>query len=94
MRVENESIGALAGSGSPGSVSPAGADARDHSIGTEDSFADTVTLSSASGLIGLAKSMNAPDRQSRIDALAAQVSSGSYQVNPQEVSRAVLKQAA
>jgi anti-sigma28 factor (negative regulator of flagellin synthesis) len=45
-------------------------------------------------LIALAKSLNSSDRQSRIEALAAQVGSGNYKVNPQAVSRAVLKQMA
>jgi anti-sigma28 factor (negative regulator of flagellin synthesis) len=94
MRVENGNIGGVAGSGSFDSISSIGGEARGHSVETEDSSSDSVKLSGASGLIALAKNLNSSDRQSRIDALAAQVSSGNYQVNPEEVTRAVLKQAA
>ncbi len=92
MRVENGNLGGVGGSGSFGSVSPIGADARNPSVEAEDSSADSVKLSGASGLIGLAKTLNSSDRQSRVESLAAQVSAGNYQVNPQEVSRAVLEQ--
>jgi anti-sigma28 factor (negative regulator of flagellin synthesis) len=94
MRVENGNISGVGGSGSFGSVSPIGAESRGHSVETEDISADSVKLSGASSLIALAKSLNSSDRESRIEALAAQVGSGNYQVNPQEVSRAVLKQMA
>lgn len=92
MRVENGNIGGIGGGSSFGSVGSIGAGTRSHSIETDESSSDSVKLSGASGLVALAKSLNSSDRQSRIDALAAQVNSGSYQVNPKEVSRAVLKQ--
>jgi anti-sigma28 factor (negative regulator of flagellin synthesis) len=94
MRVENGNIGGVGGGGSFGSVSSIGAGARGQSIEADESSADSVKLSGASGLVALAKSLGSSDRQSRIDALSAQLNSGSYQVNPQEVSRAVLKQMA
>jgi anti-sigma28 factor (negative regulator of flagellin synthesis) len=94
MRVESANIGGVGGSNSSGSVNPIGSEAGRHSLQTGDNSADSVSLSGASSLIALAKSLNSSDRQSRIDALAAQLNSGNYQVNPQEVSRAVLKQMA
>ncbi len=94
MRVENGNIGGVGGSSSFGSISPVAADGRGHSVEPEDSSADSVKLSGASKLIALAKTLNSSDRQSRIDSLAAQLNSGNYQVNPLEVSRAVLKQMA
>ncbi len=94
MRVENGNIGGVGGSGSFGPANPIGSEPRDHSIETEGSSADTVKLSGASSLIALAKSLNSSERQSRVQDLAAQVNSGLYQANPQEVSRAVLNQTA
>lgn len=94
MRVENGNIGGVGGGSSFGSVNSIGAGARSYSSEVDESSADSVKLSGASGLVALAKSLNSSDRQSRIDALAAQLNSGNYQVNPQEVSRAVLKQMA
>jgi anti-sigma28 factor (negative regulator of flagellin synthesis) len=94
MRVENGNIGGVGGNGSFGSISSIGPDGRGNAVETEDISSDSVKLSGASNLIALAKSLNSLDRQSRLEALAAQVGSGTYQVNPQEVSRAVLKQRA
>ncbi len=90
MRIENSNVGGVAGSGSFGSVQQTGSESNSRSA--DDSSSDTVKLSSASSLIALAKNVNDAGRQSRVAELTSQVRSGSYQVAPQEVSQAMLRQ--
>ena len=52
---------------------------------------DTVSLSGVSNLIGSSKAAISPERQAKIESLAAQVRSGQYQVNSGDVSRAMIQ---
>ncbi len=92
MRVENGNIGGVGGSGSSGSVRSIGMDPRIQPADGDDGSADTVKLSSASNLVALAKNVSSSDRQSKIASLATQVRSGTYQVNPGDVSQAMINQ--
>jgi anti-sigma28 factor (negative regulator of flagellin synthesis) len=93
MRIENGNIGNVAGNTSSGAVHPVGTEGGSV-IDGRDGSSDSVSLSSASGLIALAKNVASLDRQSRVSALAAQVRSGSYQISPRDVAHAMLEQTA
>lgn len=89
MRVENQNVNGLSGTGSSDSV---------RSINTgvsapetnEDKSSDTVRLSSASSLIALARGLNWIDKQSRVADLTTQFRSGSYEADPIGASRALV----
>lgn len=91
MRVDNNNVNSVGGSSSFGSVRPIGSDPRTSTIGGDETTLDTVKLSNARDLIALANKASGSDRQSRIADLTAQVRAGTYQVNPEDVSRAILK---
>lgn len=57
---------------------------------TDGSAGDTVSLSNASTLVALAKGVPA-DRQAKLNALAAQIRSGQYQVNVNDITRAIVQ---
>lgn len=92
MRIENGNIGTIGNGGSAGSVRSIGSDDAAHSSTAGAGFSDTVSLSSASSLIALAKNVTAADRQSRITQLAADLRSGGYSFNSRDVAQAMLKQ--
>lgn len=90
MRIENQTIGSVGGGNSTDSLRSVNGASHINSANSQDFSSDTVSLSSASGLINLAKSLHSQDRQSRISSLAAQVRSGSYQVNAGALSKAII----
>jgi anti-sigma28 factor (negative regulator of flagellin synthesis) len=91
MRIDNANVTGVGGSGSFGSVPSIGTDKRSSALSGDEVSLDTVNLSNARDLIALAKQANGHDRQSRIASLTAQVRSGTYHVNSDDVSRAILK---
>lgn len=91
MRVENGNIGGIGGGNSSGSVRSIGPDPRIQSGSGDDGSADTVKLSSASNLVALAKNLSSSDRQARIASFAAQIRSGTFQVNSDDVSQAIIR---
>jgi len=93
MRIENGNIGTVGGNTSSGAVHSVGAEDGSR-IEAESSFADTVSLSSDSIFVALAKNTGSPDRQSRVSALTTEVRSGAYRFSTQDVAHAILKQAA
>ncbi len=92
MRIDNSNLTGVGGSGHSGAVGSVGVNGRAPAVDSDDAAADSVKLSSASSLIALAKNVSSADRQSRISQLASEVSSGTYQVNPRDVSRAIVSQ--
>jgi anti-sigma28 factor (negative regulator of flagellin synthesis) len=52
---------------------------------------DNVSLSSASGLAALAKTLMPADKQAKIAALTPQVRSGQYRTEASEISRSVVR---
>ncbi len=89
MRVENQNAVAVGGTSSSSLRQVGGGDSRGSGIG-DDASSDVVKLSGASNLIALARNVQSADRQFRISSIAAQVRSGSYQINSQDVSKAIL----
>lgn len=90
MRIENQTIGNVGGGNSTDSLRSVNGASQTNSANAQDFSSDTVSLSNASGLINLAKSLHSHDRQSRVSSLAAQVRSGSYQVNAGALSKAII----
>jgi anti-sigma28 factor (negative regulator of flagellin synthesis) len=80
------------GSGNVGPVGGANPEGRSlaAAAGTS-SKADSVTLSSAAGLVALAKSSASSASQSKLQSLSAQVKSGSYEADLGQISRAVVQ---
>ncbi len=54
--------------------------------------ADDVSLSSASGLASLAKTLTPADKQMKVAALTAQVGSGQYRADAFQVSRSIVQE--
>lgn len=52
---------------------------------------DNVSLSSASGLASLAKTLTPADKQMKIAALTAQLGSGQYRADSSQISRSILQ---
>ena len=92
MRVDNNGLTGSIGSGNGlGSVGQVGSNSRTQATEAQDRSADSVNLSSASDLVAMAKSAQSIDRQQKIATLTAQVRSGSYQVDNQAVSQALIE---
>ncbi len=92
MRVDNQDINSIGGGNTFAPVSPAGSHSKSsNKAADEDASSDVVKLSNASSLIQLARKVASADRQSRIHQLTSQVQSGTYQVNSQDVSQAIIK---
>ena len=65
------------------------ADRRTQSAGRD---ADMVNVSAASNLLAIAKQMAPPvDRQAKLATLAVQLRTGEYQVDPEDVSHALVE---
>ena len=92
MRVENQNINSLGNNVSSSSINSIGKDSSSQAGSPDGVHSDTVSLSSASSLIALAKNVSSADRLSRIAGLTAQVRSGSYQANAAATSKAMLKE--
>ncbi len=90
MRIENQNLTGVAGSGNSGAIRPTDSHSA-HTVAGQDKSDDTVNLSSASSLIALSKTLNSSDKQSRIAQLTAQVQSGTYQPDLASASRALIQ---
>ncbi|HEX4166277.1 MAG TPA: hypothetical protein VHZ55_12485 [Bryobacteraceae bacterium] len=91
MRIENQNISGVAGSGNSGAVHSAD-NTSTSAASAGDNSDDTVSLSSASNLIALSKTLTSADKQSRIANLTSQVQSGVYQPDLPAASRALINQ--
>jgi len=91
MKIQDSGLQGLAGANNSKQVSPAGSQARAGIGSTDDGGTDIVKLSSASQLITTAKALGASSQQARIDSIAAQVRSGTYQADLGQVSRAIVQ---
>jgi len=91
MKIQDSGLHGLAGANNSKQVSPAGSHARAGIGSTDDGGTDIVKLSSASQLITTAKALGASSQQARIDSIAAQVRSGTYQADLGQVSRAIVQ---
>jgi anti-sigma28 factor (negative regulator of flagellin synthesis) len=92
MRIENGNIGTIGNGGSTGSVRSISADDAAHSSSADSAFSDTVSLSSASSLIALAKNVISSNRESRITQLSSDLRSGGYNFSLRDVAQAMIKQ--
>ncbi len=90
MRVDNQNAVSVGGTSSSSLRQVGAADGRAASGVGDDASSDVVKLSGASNLIALAKNLHSADRQSRISSIAAQFRAGTYQVDSQNVSKAIL----
>jgi anti-sigma28 factor (negative regulator of flagellin synthesis) len=91
MKITNTSIETLApgGAGGAGAIS-GGSDSR--AAASKPSNSDSVSLSSASQLVNLAKaSGSSPDRAAKLASVAALVRSGQYSADNASVSHAVVE---
>ena len=91
MRIDNGSTNSIGSGNGLGSVGQVGSNSRAQGTHGEDRSFDSVNLSSASDLVALAKNAQPLDRQEKIATLAAQVRSGSYRVDNQAVSQALIE---
>lgn len=94
MKLTNTSIETLApssagGAAGTGSVGSVGGNSRSSSAKAASS--DSVSLSSASQLVNLAKASAVPDRASKLANVAALVRSGQYSADTASVSHAVVE---
>jgi len=90
MRIDNGLTNQIGNSNGLGSLGQIGSNSRVSGADGDDRSADTVRLSSASDLIALAKNTQSVERQAKIASITAQVRSGSYRVDPQAVSQALI----
>ena len=89
MRIDPTSSGNIGGTQNTGHTQGAGGAQGTHGSQTV-SDRDQVDLSGASNLIALSAGTVSASRQAKIDALATQVQSGRYQVNPGQVAQAIV----
>ena len=89
MRIGNSSLDNLIGGG-PAAVNGAGTESPAVTRTSDGSASDSVRLSSASTLIGLAKVGNTATNPAKLASLAAQLRSGQYQADTAQVSHAVV----
>ncbi len=90
MKIHDSGLQGLGGAGNSKPIRPAG-QTRIESGSPDDGGTDIVKLSSASQLLATAKALGATSRQTRIDSIAAQVRSGTYQADLGQVSRAIVQ---
>ena len=91
MKIQDSGLQGLPGANNSKQVSPAGGQARAGTGSLDDGGTDIVNLSSASQLLATVKALGATSQQARIDSIAAQVRSGTYQADLGQVSRAIVQ---
>ncbi len=91
MRIENQSAKNVEENVRSSATRAAGSEATAGNANLSHSANDQVSLSGASNLLDLAKSLPS-FKQSKIDALTNQVRSGTYQVDAAATSRSLLEQ--
>jgi flagellar biosynthesis anti-sigma factor FlgM len=90
MRIDNGLTNQIGSNNGLGSLGQVGSNSRVSGAEGDDRSADSVRLSNASDLIALAKNAQSVERQARIASITAQVRAGSYRVDPQAVSQALI----
>lgn len=91
MRIENQSAKSVGENVRSTATRPAGSETSAGSAALSHSPNDHVSLSNASSLVSLAKSLPSP-KQSKIDALTSQYKSGTYRADPAATSRSLVRQ--
>ncbi len=91
MRIENQSAKSVGENVRSSSTRAAGSEATNGNAALSQSAKDQVSLSGASSLLNLAKSLPSYN-QSKIDALTSQVKSGTYRADPAATSRSLVQQ--
>jgi hypothetical protein len=97
MKIQDSGLQGLGGASNAKPVRPAGVQARAEGAALDDGGTDIVKLSSASQLLAIAKALEAPSHQAgvshqaKLDSIAAQVRSGTYQADLGQVSRAIVQ---
>jgi anti-sigma28 factor (negative regulator of flagellin synthesis) len=92
MRVGNSGEGSFVDSTRSSATKAASLDSKNITDSGASFGTDRVNLSNASSLIALAKSSaSTTDRASKVAALAAQVSSGTYKASSSEIGSALIK---
>lgn len=91
MRVDNSAISSPAGNLYTEQANRSAPDSR--SVGSSrPSNLDRTSLSSASGLVSLAKNLMPADRVQQFQAVNAAVTGGKYQADPYSVSQAIVSE--
>ena len=92
MRIENQNDLSAVGNARSSATQSVGQESRGASAtGTSRSNGDQVDLSSASSLVDAAKNSVSTDRAARIARLTQQVQSGTYKIDPSQISRAMVQ---
>ena len=91
MRVDNGLTNTIGTGNGLGSIGQAGFGSRNSSVGSDDHSFDNVSLSSATSLVGTARTAQSIDRQSKVVTLSDQIRSGSYGFDSQAVSQALIQ---
>lgn len=92
MRIEDNSPTKIYGGGVAESVPGVDAHARaGGASGSEVAAADSAHLSNAANWVALARQVSSPDRQARVSGVIAQVQSGQYRSDPQQVGQALVR---
>jgi hypothetical protein len=90
MRIGNSSLDSLIGTG-PSAVNGAGGDSPSVGNSPDGARADSVSLSNAGNLIGLAKASTSATQPAKLASLTAQLRAGQYQANTAQVSQALVE---
>jgi hypothetical protein len=89
MRIGNSSLDSLIGTG-PAPVNGTGGESSTIVPTPEGTTTDSVRLSGASSLVGLAKASTSATPPAKLASLAAQLKAGQYQADTAQVSQAVV----
>ena len=92
MRIESQTGAKIASDVRSAEVRGAGPDSTTGNMLVSSLGIDKVSLSSASGLVSLAKTLTPGDKQAKVAALTSQVRSGQYRVGASQISRSVLQE--
>ena len=91
MRIDNQSANSVDQNVRSTATRAAGSEATAGNAALSHSDSDQVSLSGASSLLGLAKSLPSY-KQSKIEALTNQIKSGTYKTDPAAISRSLVAQ--
>jgi anti-sigma28 factor (negative regulator of flagellin synthesis) len=89
MRITNSAVENRIDGGA-GAVEGSAPDARSSSLQRQGAHSDTVALSDAANFIGLAKASVSATHQQHVASIAAQLRSGQYHTDVNEISKAVV----
>jgi anti-sigma28 factor (negative regulator of flagellin synthesis) len=91
MRIESQTGAKITSNVRSAEVRAAGPDSTTGHMLVSSLGTDNVSLSSASGLASLAKTLMPQDKQAKIAALTSQVRSGQYRAEASQVSRSLIQ---